>query len=110
MHFWNAARALLLAGPLTSLNASLAEAQPEVPQTQLCWSMGRFDQTVYFAETSRLDDRSANFSELLNISAIDHNSVNCRFLSGEQRTALLVAWSYDRLEAIDTTFLSDLDY
>jgi hypothetical protein len=110
MHVWNAARVLLLAEMLIVPGATFAQAQRGDQEMQFCWSLGRFDQTVYFAESSQLDDRSASFTEMLDISAIDHNLVECRYLNPDQRIAILRSWSDARLEAINTTFLSDLDY
>ena len=110
MHAWNVARALLLVGILPVVVASSARAQRDDQKTQFCWSFGKFDQTVYFAESPQLDDRIESFTELLDISAIDHNLVECRYVNSEQRIAILRGWSGSRLETVDTTFLSDLDY
>lgn len=110
MHVWNAARALLLVETLAALCGSFAQAQQNAQEMQFCWSLGKFDQTVYFAESSHRDDRSASFAEMLDISAIDHNLVECLHLNPDQRIAILKNWSDARLETINTTFLSDLDY
>lgn len=110
MHVWNAARALFLVETFAILIASSAQAERSSQIMQFCWSLGKFDQTIYFAESSRLDDRSAHFTEMLDISAIDHNLVECRYLNSDQRIAILRSWSDARLETINTTYLSDLDY
>jgi hypothetical protein len=47
-------------------------------QTQLCWVVGRFDNTIYYAEAEGREDRSASFSELLNISGIEIAACNDR--------------------------------
>jgi len=110
MHVWNAARALLLVETLAVLCVSFAHAQQSTNEMQFCWSHGKFDQTVYFAVSSHRDDRRASFAEMLDISAIDHNLVECLHLNPEQRIAILKNWSDARLDTINTTFLSALDY
>ena len=83
-------------------------------QTQLCWVVGRFDNTVYYAEAEGREDRSASFTELLDISGIDHSGVSCvqrparDYINFKGR--LLRDWENLELEVIDTTYMSDLDY
>lgn len=79
MHIRNAARALLLAETLATFFAQTVEAQDRHQQLQFCWSVGTFDKTVYFAESLQLDSRLASFTEMLDISAIDHTAVECRY-------------------------------
>ncbi len=110
MHNSNAAGAVFLAYTLSFLQPLAAQAQQYDRQMQLCWSFGQFDQTVYFAETPALDDRKASFTEMLDISGINHMLVKCSYLGSQQRTVLLKEWSDARLETVNTTFLSDLDY
>lgn len=78
---------------------------------QLCWSMGRFDGTVYFAQAVVNEDRKDSFDALLTISGIDHREVEC-VLRADQRLLpnLMKSWSAQKLEVVNTTFLSDLDY
>lgn len=40
--------------------------------------MGKYDNTVYFAEVEDREDRQASFKELIEISGIDHYAVDCR--------------------------------
>ena len=110
MHIRNAARALLLAETLATFFAQTVEAQDRHQQLQFCWSVGTFDKTVYFAESLQLDSRLASFTEMLDISAIDHTAVECRYLNPDQRTKILRVWSEAHLEVINTTFMSDLDF
>lgn len=110
MHIFNAAGASLLAYTLFFLHPLPALTQQHDRQMQFCWSFGQFDQTVYFAETLVLEDRKASFTEMLDISGIDHILVECSYLGSKQRTIMLKKWSEARLETVNTTFLSDLDY
>jgi hypothetical protein len=78
---------------------------------QLCWTMGQFDATVYFAQAVVKEDRKESFNALLTISGIDHREVEC-VLRVDQRLLpdLIKSWSAQNLEVVNTTFLSDLDY
>ncbi len=76
--------------------------------------MGKFDHTIYFAETENRENRQADFDELLEISGIDHHPVQCRFSEAlshqETRVSLFREWREAELEIVNTTFMSDLDY
>ena len=81
---------------------------------QFCWSMGKYDNTVYFAEAENREDRQTSFDELLEISGIDHYPVQCRISDSAShhlvRPQILKNWLESELETANTTFLSDLDY
>ena len=77
---------------------------------QFCWVQGRYDLTIYYAETEGREDRSESFAQLLRISGIDFDDVHCRTgLAVRERTQLFEVWRRRELEVIDTTFMSDLD-
>ena len=82
------------------------------PVSQICWTFGKFDASVYFAEAEIGDDRKDSFDELLTASGIDHHETKCLLSrSNRERLAELKAiWLEQKLEVINTTFLSDLDY
>lgn len=96
---------------LLSVHPGLAKAEGSV---QFCWAMGRFDGTVYYAEAENREDRKQHFAEMLHISGIDYDGVNCVVerlsLQEPTRKRLLRAWQAAELEIVDTTFLSDMDY
>lgn len=104
-------RRYLIVAALLSIHPDVANAEGAV---QFCWAMGRFDGTVYYAEAENREDRKAHFAEMLHISGIDFDGVNCideRISSQEPaRKRLLRAWRSAELEIVDTTFLSDMDY
>jgi hypothetical protein len=81
---------------------------------QLCWAVGKLDNTVYFAGIEGRDDRSASFAALIEISAIDAFPAQCATLPVAAyralRALLVEEWMDAELEVVDTTFLSDLDY
>jgi hypothetical protein len=79
---------------------------------QLCWAAGRFDQTMYFAQAEVEEDRKDSFDTLLSISGIDHLATICVVLDqGDNRLGELKRdWSARKLEVVNTTFLSRLDY
>ncbi len=81
---------------------------------QLCWAVGTYDNTVYFAGIEGREDRSESFASLIEISAIDTFPVQCSTLPVAAyralRALLVEEWMEAELEVIDTTFLSDLDY
>jgi hypothetical protein len=97
------------------LSASqLAPAHAEQPFAQFCWCMGKYDNTVYFAEVEDREDRQTSFKELIEISGIDHYLVQCRTSDSAShrllRPLILKNWLESELETVNTTFLSDLDY
>jgi hypothetical protein len=98
----------------TTVVVTPAIADISQARAQLCWTLGPFDNTVYFAEAEGREDRQASFTSLLDISAIDHRPVECRTLDLESyhawRTVLMKAWSQSEFEIVNTTFMSDLDY
>jgi hypothetical protein len=81
---------------------------------QMCWAIGRFDNTVYFAEIENREDRSGSFAELLEISGIENVGVQCvrQDVRSHRRfkRRMLEDWRGLELEVISTTFMSDLDY
>jgi len=81
---------------------------------QLCWAVGEFDNTVYFAGIEGREDRSASFASLIEISGIEAFPAKCLTLPLASYRALLAMlveeWREAELEVVDTTFLSDLDY
>jgi hypothetical protein len=91
-----------------------AFADDDQARVQFCWAMGKFDQTVYFAEVENREDRQASFDTLLEISGIDHHTVRCSTSDSEMhrlgRATLVKDWLESELEIVNTTFLSDLDY
>jgi hypothetical protein len=104
-------RRLLFTGVFASL---LAPAYAEQGVVQFCWSMGKYDNTVYFAEIDNREDRQTSFEELIEISGIDHYPVQCSTSDSEShrllRPQILKNWLEAELETVNTTFLSDLDY
>jgi hypothetical protein len=78
---------------------------------ELCWTFGKFDATVYFAQAEVSEDRKESFDALLTISGIDHGEMQC-VLNVDHRLLLELkrTWSAQHLEVVNTTFLSDLDY
>lgn len=102
---------LLLAVVLLAPISAFAADQAHV---QLCWAMGKFDHTVYFAEVGNREDRQVSFDTLLEISAIDHHAVKCTTSDFEThrvaRAQLMMDWRESEFEIVNTTFLSDLDY
>jgi hypothetical protein len=103
---------VLILSPL--LAASPARADTSEITAQLCWAIGKFDHTVYFAEIEGREDRQASFASLMEISGLYPQSVQCRIqdLPSHRiaRAALLKEWRDSELEIVNTTFLSDLDY
>jgi hypothetical protein len=81
---------------------------------QMCWAMGLFDNTVYFAEIENREDRSGSVAELLEISGIENFGVQCvrQDVRSHRRFKrhMLEDWRDLELEVINTTFMSDLDY
>jgi len=81
---------------------------------QFCWALGRFDHTIYFAEVENREDRQVSFEQLLDISGMDHEPVQCLIsdVTSQRlvRAELMQGWLNLELETVNTTFLSDLDY
>ena len=104
-------RLLSIAILLTPIPALAAADQAHI---QFCWTIGKFDRSVYFAEVENREDRQASFESLLEISGIDHRAVKCNTsdLTSHRsaRAALVKDWLESELEIVNTTFLSDLDY
>jgi hypothetical protein len=99
----------------TLLSASqLATAHAEQSVVQFCWSMGKYDNTVYFAEVENREDRQTSFEDLMEISGIDHYPAQCRTLDSAShrllRPLILKNWLESEFETVNTMFLSDLDY
>lgn len=99
---------------LPVLPASLASPDSGEARIQLCWAVGKFDNTVYFAEAEVREDRQASFAALIELSGIDHDSVECRTWDArthrQARLELMKRWAELELEIVNTTFLSELDY
>ena len=108
---WLTIHLLLFAVPAA---ATPSVAGADEARIQLCWAPGALDNTIYFAEVAGREDRQASFTSLLDISAIDVRSVECRTSDLQShrasRMALMKEWSQSELEIVNTTFLSDLDY
>ena len=104
-------RLLSIAILLAPIPALAAADQTHI---QFCWTIGKFDHTVYYAEVENREDRQASFETLLEISGIDHHAVRCNTsdltTSRPTRTALVKDWLESEFEVVNTTFLSDLDY
>jgi len=103
-------RLLLIATFLAPIPAFAAADQPHV---QFCWTIGKFDHTVYYAEVENREDRQASFEALLEISGIDHHRVKCTTSDLKSfrltRAALVKDWLESEFEVVNTTFLSNLD-
>ncbi|MBR1121419.1 hypothetical protein JQ628_07815 [Bradyrhizobium lablabi] len=108
------ASSLVLQWLLLAVPAAPALSAADGTRVQFCWALGKFDHTVYFAEAEVREDRQTSFTELLDISGIDHDLVECRLSdSGSFRSVraeLMKTWADSEFEIINTTFLSDLDY
>lgn len=104
-------RLLLIAVLLAPISALAAADQAHI---QFCWTIGKFDHTIYFAEVENREDRQASFESLLEISGIDHHAVKCNTsdLTSYRlaRAASVKDWLESEFEIVNTTFLSDLDY
>lgn len=115
LHFFGSAmikpvvRLLLIATFLAPIPTFAAADQPHI---QFCWTIGKFDHTVYYAEVENREDRQASFEALLEISGIDHHAVKCTTTDVASfrlsRAALVQDWL--EFEVVNTTLLSDLDY
>jgi hypothetical protein len=106
--------ARILACTFLLFAATQTARSADTPTGQLCWAVGKFDNTVYFAGIEGREDRSASFASLIEISAIEAFPVKCLTLPLASyralRAMLVEEWREAELEVIDTTFLSDLDY
>lgn len=104
-------RLLLIATFLAPIPAFAAAGSPHI---QFCWTIGKFDHTVYYADVESREDRQASFEALLEISGIDHHAVTCNTSDLKSfsftRAALVQDWLESEFEVVNTTFLSDLDY
>jgi hypothetical protein len=104
----------LLAGAFLLIAATQIAHSASITTGQLCWTIGKFDNTVYFAGIEGREDRSASFASLIEISGIDAFPVTCAMQPVAEyralRALMLKEWRDAELEVIDTTFLSDLDY
>jgi hypothetical protein len=104
-----------IAGVLSPLlAASPARADSSEISAQLCWAIGKYDHTVYFAEIEGREDRQASFASLMEISGLYPQSIECRIQDLKShrlaRAALMKQWRESEFEIVNTTFLSDLDY
>jgi len=97
--------------PLLAANPVLAQS---TDTAQLCWAIGKYDHTVYFAEIEGREDRQASFASLMEISGLYPQSVQCRIQDLKShrlaRAVLMKEWRQSEFEIVNTTFLSDLDY
>jgi len=102
----------LVFSPLLAANP--ASASSNEVSAQLCWAIGKYDHTVYFAEIEGREDRQASFASLMEISGLSHRSLECRIQDLKShrlaRAALMKQWQESEFEIVNTTFLSDLDY
>lgn len=98
--------------PLLAANPAVAD--PHEISAQLCWAIGRYDHTIYFAEAEDREDRQASFASLMKISGIYHRALECRIQDLKShrltRSMLMMQWGESEFEIVNTTFLSDLDY
>jgi hypothetical protein len=96
------------------LAASPVRADSREISAQLCWTIGKYDQTVYFAEIEGREDRQASFASLMEISGLYPQSIECRIQGLKShrlaRAELMKEWRESEFEIVNTTFLSDLDY
>ena len=103
---------VLVSSPLLAANPVLADSNEG--SAQLCWAIGKYDHTVYFAEAEGREDRQASFASLMQISGIYHLSLECRIQDLKShrltRAMLMKEWRESEFEIVNTTFLSDLDY
>lgn len=101
----------LVISPLLAANPARADSDESA---QICWAIGKYDHTVYFAEAEGREDRQASFAALMEISGLYHRSLECRIedLKSHRstRATLMKQWRESEFEIVNTTFLSDLDY
>lgn len=100
---------MIMATPL-----AFANAVANGDHGQFCWAFDRYTHTVYYGDIEDREDRSASFSELLEISGIVHFGVVCPTQRLQQhrmtKQRMLDAWRAAEFDVVNTTFLSDLDY
>lgn len=81
---------------------------------QMCWSHGAADNRVYYAENYVEADRSESFDALMEFTGIYRMPTSCLIEAAgvfeAKRERLFREWAEEGLEAVNTTFLSDLDY
>ena len=110
----NALFGLLVQCLTFAASPAINPAVADEASVQFCWALGKFDNTIYFAEVEGREDREASFIALIELSGIDYDLLECRILdSGSYRPAragLMKSWSDSEFEIVNTTFLSDLDY
>ena len=101
----------LVFSPLLAASPARAESNGSA---QLCWAIGKYDHTVYFAEIEGREDRQASFASLMEISGLYPLSIECRVQDLQShrlaRAALMKQWRESEFEIVNTTFLSDMDY
>jgi hypothetical protein len=101
----------LVISPLLAANPARADSDESA---QICWAIGKYDHTVYFAEAEGREDRQASFASLMQLSGIYHLSLECRIQDLKShrltRAMLMKEWRESEFEIVNTTFLSDLDY
>jgi hypothetical protein len=101
---------MLLVAMLHAPGLALADQD----HVQFCWALGKFDHTIYFAEVENREDRQVSFEQLLDISGMNHDPVQCLISDVTShrlvRAELMQKWLSLELETVNTTFLSDLDY
>lgn len=114
MRVWqqrHSAAALLLSFAATP---SLAATTTVPSHHQLCWVLGAYDQTVYYAEIADRQDREESFAVQVEYFGIEHTGVQCfEYLATvyeTRRAAMFEHWQSKKLEIVNTTSLSDLDY
>ena len=111
MKYCHRLRSIFLLGAILLAPTLALAGQTHV---QFCWAVGKFDNTIYFAEVENREDRQHSFEQLLDISGIDHYRVQCtvseQASNRSMRTQLMKEWLESELQTVDTTFLSDLDY
>ena len=82
--------------------------------TQFCWVKGMKDNTIYYAEATGREDRSASFADLMTISGIEHTGPICfrdeTELALRRKADLLVEWLDAEWEVVNTTYMSDMDF
>ena len=83
---------------MTSTMSTGAAVRADQANHQLCWTMGQFDATVYFAQAVVNEDRKESFDALLTISGIDHRELEC-VLRVDHRLLpdLIKSWSAQNL-------------
>lgn len=103
----------VVAAFLVALMSAPLQGQ-ELKLGQMCWSHGATDHRVYYAENYVQQDRSESFEALMEFTGIYRMPAACLLeevgLFEASRDRLLREWAEEGLQAVNTTFLSDLDY